>query len=550
MRKFLVITLLVTAVLSLSNDLRAGLVVNEVMSNEPIGHTSLEWFEIYNDSSATAYFATYDIRVGGVPITFGEIPPPLEAHQYLVVCRKLFSDSASPGFEGYWGDSSGTWDPEIPGEDILRPVEATFPVLTNQAGSISIYRGPELVSRLAWTASGVDGVSWERVEPTTTEIRLSIDTAGATPGLVNSVTPLDNDLALHRVTVSGRTGRAQLEFIVRNLGVQPSPDGQLTIYYDDLDDLSTYGDVAGVIEFSSIPPEDSAFLSGQLDLAGLYMSMLAELPPDDRPRNSHLAFVAPGEDFPPLVISEVMAHPQDGLATEWVEIKNVGTEPFDMSGWQLGDSLRLYTMVESPTVVEVGEYFVAAADTALFTAFYPLYSGRLIQPSGWSGLNDGGDAVRLVDGFDIEADRFSYSETFTGNFTWGRVEPVGIGSLWGRSEDDGGTPGQPNSVLLVPDDAGIGITVVPRIFSPDDDGYDDETVISVEAPSAGSYTLKVFDRQGRVVRTLVDDEEFLRLEYQWDGRSDDGERLPIGIYILYFDASGVESAKETVVIAR
>jgi hypothetical protein len=35
-----------------------------------------------------------------------------------------------------------------------------------------------------------------------------------------------------------------------------------------------------------------------------------------------------------------------------------------------------------------------------------------------------------------------------------------------------------------------------------------------------------------------------------DGRSDGGNRLPIGIYILFFEAVGVESLKEPIVIAR
>ena len=82
---------------------------------------------------------------------------------------------------------------------------------------------------------------------------------------------------------------------------------------------------------------------------------------------------------------------------------------------------------------------------------------------------------------------------------------------------------------------------------------DAETIIGEdidEAPAEAEVTMRIYDRQGRAVRTLIDCETLLRTSYTWDGRSDGGRRLPIGIYILYLEAAGSKSVKKPIVIAH
>ncbi|MCP4685587.1 MAG: hypothetical protein GY867_09070, partial [bacterium] len=151
------------------------------------------------------------------------------------------------------------------------------------------------------------------------------------------------------------------------------------------------------------------------------------------------------------------------------------------------------------------------------------------------------------------ADRFSYSEIFEDNHTWARAESGDRAGDWGRSYDAGGTPGETNRVQFATDDkSGLGIEVNPRVISPDGDGRDDEAVLLLSRPEADSYTLKIYDKMGRLVKTFEDDlvASHYTDEYTWDGTNSSHERLPIGIYIIYFEASGIESLKTTVVIAR
>jgi hypothetical protein len=52
------------------------------------------------------------------------------------------------------------------------------------------------------------------------------------------------------------------------------------------------------------------------------------------------------------------------------------------------------------------------------------------------------------------------------------------------------------------------------------------------------------------VRRLVDKETYLSPSYTWNGRDDEGRRLPLGIYIVVFDVAGIKDVRKTVVIAR
>jgi flagellar hook assembly protein FlgD len=104
--------------------------------------------------------------------------------------------------------------------------------------------------------------------------------------------------------------------------------------------------------------------------------------------------------------------------------------------------------------------------------------------------------------------------------------------------------------MLQEEGSGTQVTVGPRVFSPDGDGIDETALITVAVPVASDYTMKIYDKQGRVVRTFIENEQYVNSSYEWDGRSDSGRRMPVGIYILYFEAGGVESVKKTVVIAR
>ena len=120
-----------------------------------------------------------------------------------------------------------------------------------------------------------------------------------------------------------------------------------------------------------------------------------------------------------------------------------------------------------------------------------------------------------------------------------------------------GTPGYKNSMTadVIEINNNNEINIVPEIFSPDGDGFDDICNIHYNLNDNG-YTLniKIFNSKGRLVNnllnnSLVNNEGFVN----WNGCDDSNHNLEPGIYIIQaeiFDLKGfVKRIRKTVVVA-
>jgi hypothetical protein len=73
--------------------------------------------------------------------------------------------------------------------------------------------------------------------------------------------------------------------------------------------------------------------------------------------------------------------------------------------------------------------------------------------------------------------------------------------------------------------------------------------IQYDIASAGRASLKVFDVNGSVVRTLVDGwREPGTYSAVWDGRDDTGKQLPSGVYLLRLEAGDVVAMGKAVLL--
>jgi flagellar hook assembly protein FlgD len=81
------------------------------------------------------------------------------------------------------------------------------------------------------------------------------------------------------------------------------------------------------------------------------------------------------------------------------------------------------------------------------------------------------------------------------------------------------------------------ISLLPSVFTPDNDGKDDVLVISFTPDEPGYLAdISIFDASGHLVRSLIQN-RLLSTEdaVMWDGRDDKNLRSPLGIYILIID---------------
>ena len=99
------------------------------------------------------------------------------------------------------------------------------------------------------------------------------------------------------------------------------------------------------------------------------------------------------------------------------------------------------------------------------------------------------------------------------------------------------------------------IEIIPRVFSPDEDGYNDVLSIRYHFNEPGLVVnATVFDSRGRIIQyvarnVFVGEDATL----SWNGINLDNEKAKIGIYVLYsevFNAAGeVRKYKNTFVVA-
>jgi hypothetical protein len=75
-------------------------------------------------------------------------------------------------------------------------------------------------------------------------------------------------------------------------------------------------------------------------------------------------------------------------------------------------------------------------------------------------------------------------------------------------------------------------TVVDKVFSPICDCPTDQALISFRLRESATLTVDVLDTAGRTVRTLAEKQRRQkgRIFYRWDGRDDEGEVVPEGLY--------------------
>ncbi|MCW8805334.1 MAG: lamin tail domain-containing protein, partial [Ignavibacteriaceae bacterium] len=270
-----------------------------------------------------------------------------------------------------------------------------------------------------------------------------------------------------------------------------------------------------------------------------------------------------------VVINEIMYDPAEDNS-EFIEFLNLSGDSVNVGGWEIvdenGNKFKLSTI---PLLVPANSYFLLAADS-LAIYKYGLDESILKTIVGVTslGLVNIGEQILLKDVKGNTIDSVWYSDKWqndnfisTKNISLERINP-NLGSNdannWSSSvKPIGATPGEQNSIYTINTNTASNISVSPNPFSPDNDGYEDFTIINYNLTQATSQVqIKIYDSKGRLVRTLSNNmASGSSGSVIFDGIGDDGQALRIGIYIIFLEAINegvgvVESMKTVVVVAR
>jgi hypothetical protein len=270
-----------------------------------------------------------------------------------------------------------------------------------------------------------------------------------------------------------------------------------------------------------------------------------------------------------LIINEIMFDPSANNS-EFVELLNISNSPVDIGGWKLIKSENSFQNISDESFIIPGSgYFVFAADSIIFEN-YPWLKNSSYNIANQSSLglssSEGKLIVKDVKGNTI--DSVYYSSNWhnknilnTKNKSLERINPLidsnNPGNWYTAVNPEGATPGKANSILVQNEQLEEKISVLPNPFSPDNDGFEDFTIINYNLnQTLAQVRIKIFDSQGRLVRTLLNNQASGSSgSVIFDGMNDAGNPLRMGIYIIFFEAlnesaGALETMKTVVVVAR
>lgn len=275
-------------------------------------------------------------------------------------------------------------------------------------------------------------------------------------------------------------------------------------------------------------------------------------------------------EFQNAVINEVMYEPNTDNS-EFVEIYNRSQNAIEIGGWYLEyeDGSKIL-LSDYKFTLQPDKYYVVAADSSILKYYSWLNSESALQIKNTSSLSltNSGRLVLLKDLLGNTIDSLFYLSSWhnknineTNNKSLERINPninSNDGMNWSTSVSTyGATPGEKNSIYTVNLLSSSNFTVSPNPFSPDNDGFEDFTIINYSLNQVlAQIRIKVYDSKGRLMRTVVNNQPSgSQGSIIFDGLDDDGNPLKIGIYILFIEAVNASNGttdtfKVPVVVAR
>ena len=402
--------------------------------------------------------------------------------------------------------------------------------------------------------------------------KASIDPTGGTPGRRNSVDGVSNDTAPPQLL---RT------YALDSITV-------VALFDESLDSLSATAlsnySFSNNLVLSSVTPQLPLFNSVLLKLSSPLQKQTVYNLTVNNIRdckgnvvgvyNKAKAGVAQEASRNDIVINEILFNPRPN-AYDYVELYNRSNKIVDANKLFIANrnSSGVLTSIkkisETPFYLFPDDYIVLTEDAFSLQHEYLVTNPQIVLSlSSLPSFPDDKGTVVVTNSQGNVVDEVSYSEKWhfalinnNEGIALERVDPNDSSqkqSNWHSASSTAGygTPGYKNSQFKQTNAVNAMIDVSPKVFSPDNDGYDDITTINYQVSEPGYVAnVTIFDANGRMVRYLVKNALLgLRGSWNWDGLNENGQKLSIGTYIIFTEIfnlqGGKRQFKNTVVLAR
>jgi hypothetical protein len=274
-----------------------------------------------------------------------------------------------------------------------------------------------------------------------------------------------------------------------------------------------------------------------------------------------------------IVINEILFNPTPG-GFDYVEFYNRSNKVLDAKNLYIANRTAgggfgaFKSLVFTPFLFFPGDYLVITEDGKWLQQNFLTNSEMVLQISSMPALPDDKGTIILLDLSATVIDELKYDESWHFQLLDNKEgislerldynEKTQVKDNWtsAASAAGFGTPGYKNSHFSEYISGDNIISVSPKIFSPDNDGYEDFAAIQVKMVERGYVAnISIFDVNGRMVRHLTRNAVLgYSGKFFWDGLDDKARILPIGIYIVVteiFNLKGkTKKFKNIVTLAR
>jgi hypothetical protein len=524
-------------------------VISEIMADPfpAVGLPDAEYIELYNRDESGVSLEGCRLVIGKAEKVLPAVV--LESNAYLIICD-AGKESLFPSFV------------KIIAVEHLPPVLNSGQTVTLRSRSGKIIFSVDFTDR--WYKSkekAEGGWSLEIIDPENFCGRednwcASIDPRGGTPGSGNSVNRENPDN--QRPNLLRATWNADSSVM---LHFSESMDST------SLDDPASFSASHGLLHPAHVDPTEPGYASVSLYFNAspkpgiIYSVTVLKIPKDCAGNlladNAFANFGLPQpSDSPDVVINELLFDTPSGMS-EFIELYNRSSKIIDLEEFSLAlcapvsdSTLKRTPLRGNPFLLFPGHYVAVTrrADQLPYLSGHPDLSTVVEQPllfvlpDRQGEITLAGKAGRIIDRFGYSREMHSAFLSKTEGISLERINadlPANDRNNWHSASSLVGyaTPGFENSQHVSSVKETEDIVITPEIFSPDDDGTDDVTVLDVEPGNPGSMAnIRIFDMRGMMVRTLATQALLgTRSLFTWDGTCNDQTRADIGIYLIYIE---------------
>jgi hypothetical protein len=542
-------------------------VINEIMvrPHPPVGLPEAVYIELYNRAEIPVNLNNWTIHVGA---RSRKLPDHiLQPDGFLLITHENYT-----GLLEEYGEVIA-----YKGFPVLSATGQSI-VLEDKEGHVisAIYYSDEWYKN-SLKASG--GWSLEQIDPGNPcggkeNWQASVSSQGGTPGKLNSINASNPD------NNPPRLERASL-----------SPDGEIVLHFSEpmhpWSEWKTGNFIAerSLHPFSVVPVKPfyekvklgfemqiEEYTIYKIEIGGNIFDCAGNM---IDPEKSTAGFTMPLKPLPgDIVINEILFNPYPG-GVDFAELYNVSDKTIDLKHLIIsgvnssGEEHPSYIAAPDGYLLFPDKFVVLTSDPGILKDHYHVpFPELLLDMDRMPPLNND-DGTLIISNLQMEKiDELIYNSDMHSPFLADKkgvsLERINFnrpssdpGNWLSASQNSGfATPGYLNSQFSEISGNKLAVlNIEPKIFSPDNSGYDDVVHIAYQLEKPGfSGNITIYDARGRIVKRLARNVILgTSGTFSWDGRNESNGQSPLGIYLIFLEVYHPDgdsgNHKDTVVLA-